>query len=52
MTQPYKTKILFDESARPAEEQEPELTAQQQFASGEDFLPDVVEEPDVDEQLA
>ncbi|MCW8327328.1 YcjF family protein [Photobacterium sp. SDRW27] len=52
MTQSYKTKILFDEPEKTENEPEQELTAQQQFATDNTFLPDAVSEPDVEEQLA
>lgn len=52
MTQSYKTKIVFEEPEQKAREHEQELTAQQQFAKDNSFLPDAASEPDVEEQLA
>lgn len=51
MTQPYKSKIVFDEPEQKPDETE--LTAQQQFAEEDNtFMPEAVSEPDVEEQLA
>lgn len=51
MTQPYKSKIVFDEPKPEVAEPEKELTAQQQFGKSDTFLPKAVTEPDIEEQL-
>ncbi|WP_299018239.1 YcjF family protein [uncultured Photobacterium sp.] len=51
MNQPYKSKILFDEPEQQSSQSEPDLTAQQQFAEDNSFLPETMPEPDVEEQL-